>query len=67
MEKIEFILWSPNLAVSFSTILLKTEQMKATSKYPNPTMVNEASRRYLGDAQAAVIGAVTHSSIKYKP
>lgn len=67
MEKTEFILWSPSVVVSFSTVLLKTEQLKATPKYPNATMVNEASCRYLGDTQAAVRVAVTHSSIKYKP
>lgn len=48
-------------------MVTKCEQLKAPSKYPNATMVNEASRRYLGDTQAAVIVAVTHSSIKYKP
>ena len=66
VEEIEFILWPPSVAVAFSTILLKTEQLKAAPKYPSATMVNQANRRYLGDIQVAVIVAVTHSSTKYK-
>lgn len=66
MEEIKFILWPPSVAVSFSTIMLKTEQLKATSEYPNAVIVNQANRRYLGDIQVAVIVAVTHSGTKYK-
>jgi len=50
----------------FSTILLKTEQLKATRKYCKAMMVNQANCRYLGDVQVSVIVAVTHSSTKYK-
>lgn len=66
MEETEFILWPPNVAVSFSTFTLKTEQVKATPKYPKATTVNQASCHYLGNIQVAVMVAITYSSTKYK-
>lgn len=59
VEEIEFLLWPPSVAVSFSTILLKTAQPKAIPKYPNGAMVNQAKHRCLGDTWVTVTVAVT--------